>query len=74
MLFDTNNVSNAFITLIVGYCIYISFFAFLFYEDNESRYVDPVTKRRTPRICGECNKIILDIYRLQSQFRSNKVV
>ena len=43
---DSNNISNAVITLTVGYCVYIPLFAFLFYKDNKSRYIDPVTKRR----------------------------
>lgn len=43
---DNNNVSNSVITLIVGYCVYIPIFSFLFYRDNKSRYIDPVTKRR----------------------------
>ena len=43
---DNNNVSNSVITLIVGYCVYIPLFSFLFYKDNKSRYIDPVTKRR----------------------------
>jgi hypothetical protein len=43
---DNNNVSNSVITLIVGYCVYIPIFSFLFYRDNKSRYIDPVTKMR----------------------------
>jgi hypothetical protein len=43
---DNNNVSNSVITLIVGYCVYIPLFSFLFYRDNKSRYIDPVSKRR----------------------------
>lgn len=43
---DSNNISNVVITLIVGYCIYIPFFAFLFYRDNKARYIDPVTKKK----------------------------
>jgi hypothetical protein len=43
---DNNNVSNSVITLTVGYCVYIPLFSFLFYRDNKSRYIDPVTKRR----------------------------
>lgn len=48
-LFDSNNLSNALITLLIGYCVYIPLFAFLFYRDNKSRYVDPLTGK-SPRI------------------------
>lgn len=43
---DNNDVSNAVITLIVGYCAYIPLFSFLFFRDNKSRYIDPVTHKR----------------------------
>ncbi|MGA9841002.1 MAG: hypothetical protein WBQ25_01665 [Nitrososphaeraceae archaeon] len=43
--FDSNNISNALITLTTGYCVYIPLFAFLFYRDNKSRYIDPLTKK-----------------------------
>ncbi|MRN68533.1 MAG: hypothetical protein FIO04_02415 [Nitrosopumilales archaeon] len=45
-LFDSNNLSNALITLLIGYCVYIPLFAFLFYRDNKSRYVDPLTGKK----------------------------
>ncbi len=45
-LFDRNNMSNAIITLTIGYCVYIPVFAFLFYKDNKSRYIDPLTGKK----------------------------
>lgn len=44
--FDSNNLSNALITLLIGYCVYIPLFAFLFYRDNKSRYIDPLTGKK----------------------------
>ena len=45
-LFDSNNMSNVLVTLLIGYCVYIPLFAFLFYTDNKSRYVDPLTGKK----------------------------
>jgi hypothetical protein len=45
-VFDSNNISNVLITLIIGYCIYIPLFSFLFYTDNKSRYIDPLTGKK----------------------------
>jgi hypothetical protein len=48
-LFYSNNISNALITLILGYCIYIPLFALLFYRDNKSRYIDPLTGKKNSK-------------------------
>jgi hypothetical protein len=48
-LFDRNNMSNAIITLTIGYCVYIPVFAFLFYRDNKSRYIDPLTGKKNSK-------------------------
>ena len=45
-LFYSGNLSNALVTLLVGYCVYIPLFAFLFYRDNKSRYEDPLTGKK----------------------------
>ena len=47
---DSNNISNAVITLTVGYCVYMPLFAILFYRDNKPRYIDPVTKKKNSKI------------------------
>ncbi len=52
-LFDRNNMSNAIITLRIGYCVYIPVFAFLFYRDNKSRYIDPLTGKKNSKIIRE---------------------
>ena len=46
-IFDSNSISNAIITLAIGYCVYIPLFALLFYKDNKSRYVDPLTGKKS---------------------------
>jgi hypothetical protein len=40
---NKNNFLNSIVTLFVEYGIYIPLFALLFYFDNKSRYVDPLT-------------------------------
>lgn len=58
-VFDSNNnMSNVLITLLIGYCIYIPLFAFLFYTDNKSRYVDPLTgKKNSKNIKEDAKKL-----------------
>ena len=46
-IFDSNSISNAIITLAIGYCVYIPLFALLFYKDNKSRYVHPLTGKKS---------------------------
>lgn len=55
-IFDNNNLSNALITLLIGYCVYIPLFAFLFYRDNKSRYVDPLTGKKNSKNIKEDTK------------------
>ena len=55
-LFDSNNLSNAVITLLIGYCVYIPLFAILFYRDNKSRYVDPLTGKKNSKNIKEDTK------------------
>jgi hypothetical protein len=65
---DSNNISNVVITLIVGYCIYIPFFAFLFYRDNKARYIDQVTKKKKIKNIRE------DVIKLFGTFSISEVV
>jgi hypothetical protein len=48
-LFDRNSMSNAIITLTIEYSIYIPVLAFLFYMDNKSRYIDPLTGKKNSK-------------------------
>jgi len=48
-LFDRNSMSNAIITLTIEYSVYIPVFAFLFYRDNKSRYIDPLTGKKNSK-------------------------
>jgi hypothetical protein len=58
-IFDSNSISNALITLAIGYCVYIPLFALLFYKDNKSRYVDPLTgKKSSENIKKDIRKLI----------------
>ena len=57
-LFDSNNMSNVLITLTIGYCVYIPLFAFLFYRDNRSRYINPLTgKKNSKKIRDDLRKL-----------------
>ena len=57
-IFDSNSISNALITLAIGYCVYIPLFALLFYKDNKPRYVDPLTgKKRSENIKKDIRKL-----------------
>ena len=67
-LFDRNNMSNAIITLTIGYCVYIPVFAFLFYRDNKSRYIDPLTGKKNSK------NIIEDIMKLFGTFTISEVI
>ena len=67
-LFDRNNMSNAIITLTIGYCVYIPVFAFLFYQDNKSRYIDPLTGKRNSKNIRE------DIMKLFGAFAVSEVI
>ena len=67
-LFDHNNMSNAIITLTIGYCVYIPVFVFLFYRDNKSRYIDPLTGSKNSKNIRE------DIMKLFGTFTVSEVI
>src|ERR1700739_1470394 len=67
-LFDRDNMSNAIITLAIGYCVYIPIFAFLFYRDNKSRYIDPPTGKKKSKNIRE------DIMNLFGNFTVSEVI
>jgi hypothetical protein len=67
-LFDHNNMSNAIITLTIGYCVYIPIFGFLFYRDNKSRYIDPLTGKKNSKNIRE------DIMKLFGAFSVSEVI
>ncbi|HET7146960.1 MAG TPA: hypothetical protein VFI73_00530 [Candidatus Nitrosopolaris sp.] len=67
-LFDNNNFSNALITLLIGYCVYIPFFALLFYRDNKSRYIDPLTGKKSSK------NIKKDIRKLFGTFSVSEII
>jgi hypothetical protein len=61
-IFDRNSISNALITLAIGYCVYIPLFALLFYKDNKSRYVYPLTgKNISENIIKDIMKLLVAI-------------
>ena len=59
---------NAIITLMIGYCVYIPVFAFLFYRDNKLRYVDPLTGKKNSKNIRE------DIMKLLGAFTISEVI
>jgi hypothetical protein len=54
--------------LTTGYCVYIPLFAFLFYRDNKSRYIDPLTKKKNFKNIRE------DVMKLFGTFTMYEVV
>ena len=67
-LFDRNSMSNAIITLTIEYSVYIPVFAFLFYRDNKSRYIDPLTGKKNSKNIRE------DIMKLFGAFTVSEVI
>ena len=67
-IFDSNSISNALITLAIGYCVYIPLFALLFYKDNKSRYIDPLTGKKSSE------NIQKDIRKLLGAFSISEVI
>ncbi|HEY7507857.1 MAG TPA: hypothetical protein VH677_01895 [Nitrososphaera sp.] len=65
---DGNDLANSALTLAAEYSVYIPVFAFLFYWDNRSKYVDPETGRRDGR------KVRADIKKLLAAFSVSEVV
>ncbi len=58
----SNSTANSILTLLVEYCVDTPIFALLFYKDNKSRYVDPLTGNKDPR------KIKQDLKKLITAF------
>jgi hypothetical protein len=65
---DSNNIINAIITLSVEYGVYIPIFVFLFYRDNKSKYIDPITQKK------ESKKIKSDIKKLVAAFSTSELI
>ena len=61
-IFDSNSISNAIITLSIGYCVYIPLFALLFYKDNKSRYVNPSTGEKNSKNITEDIKKLIGVF------------
>jgi len=56
---DNNNIANASVTLLIGYAVYIPLFVSLFYRDNKSSYVDPITGTKNyKKIKDDAKKLI----------------
>jgi hypothetical protein len=66
--YDENDLANSALTLAAEYSVYIPVFAFLYYWDNRSRYVDPATGKKDAR------KIRTDIKKLLATFSVSEVV
>lgn len=66
--YDENNLANSALTLAAEYSVYIPVFAFLFYWDNRSKYVNPATGKKDAR------KIRTDIKKLLATFSVSEVV
>ncbi len=66
--YDGNHAINSLVTLAVGYAVYIPIFAFLFYRDNKTKYVDPLTGKRNS------NKIKNDVKKLFATFSISEVL
>lgn len=66
--YDSNDLANSALALVVEYGIYIPVFAMLFYINNRSKYVDPATGRRDSR------QIMQDIKKLFAAFSVSEVI
>lgn len=66
--YDENHILNSLITLVIGYAVYIPLFAFLFYRDNKSKYIDPLTGKKNS------NKIRNDVKKLFTTFSISEAV
>jgi hypothetical protein len=65
---NNNNFLNALSTLSVEYAVYIPLFVVLFYLDNRSRYIDPITGQRSSI------QIKSDIKKLFAAFSISEVI
>lgn len=67
--YDGNNsLANSAVTLASEYAVYIPAFAFLYYWDNRSKYVDPATGRR------DSKRLRADVKKLLATFSVSEVV
>jgi hypothetical protein len=66
--YGSSGTVNSILTLLVEYSIDTPIFALLFYNDNKSRYVDPLTGNKDPR------KIKADIKKLFAAFSITECV
>ena len=80
--YDENQILNSLITLVIGYAVYIPLFAFhflhstfciplfafLFYRDNKSKYIDPLTGKKNS------NKIKNDVKKLFTAFSISEAI
>lgn len=57
-----DKLANSILALAIDYAVYIPLFALLFYIDNRSRYIDPVTCKRNSKALKE------DVKRLFATF------
>ncbi len=56
--YDSNHFANSVVALVTEYAVYIPLFAFLFYNDNRQRYIDPATgKKNTKQIRHDIKKL-----------------
>jgi hypothetical protein len=66
--YDGNNFVNSLVTSVVGYGVYIPLFAFLYYRDNKTKYIDPLTGKKLS------NKIKDDIKKLFTAFSISEAI
>jgi hypothetical protein len=66
--YDRNNIVNSLVTSVVGYGVYIPLFAFLYYRDNKTKYIDPLTGKKLS------NKIKDDIKKLFTAFSISETI
>jgi hypothetical protein len=65
---STGDLGNSAVALATEYGVYIPVFAFLFYLDNRSKYVDPATGRR------DSKRIASDVKKLLASFSVSEVI
>ncbi|AIC17102.1 hypothetical protein [Nitrososphaera viennensis] len=63
----SNSLANSAITLAAEYSVYIPAFAFLYYWDNRSKYIEPATGRRDGK------RVRADIKKLLATFSVSEV-
>lgn len=66
--YDGNDIVNSLITLVIGYGVYIPLFAFLFYRDNKTKYMDSLTGKKNS------NKIKNDLRKLFTAFTISEAI